>query len=534
MAKFQHKFYQVRKRLIPAVPGCIVGTEMLLDRETCRKARLARDARFDGRFFIGVRTTKIFCRPICPAVSPREEHVEYYPSAAAAAAAGLRPCLRCRPECAPGTPAWNGSSSTVSRALREIAGGALDAAGVDNLAGRLGVGERHLRRLFLEHLGAPPIAVAQTHRLLSAKRLLDETDLPLSTVALAAGFGSVRRFNHAFRETWNRTPRELRKNRRGVRGRGLCFRLRYRPPLDWNALVGFLAARAIPGVEYVENGSYRRSILMAGAPGTIELSHGASDVILEIDHARPECLLGIVSRVRRLFDLDADPVAIASCLSSDALLRPLLKARPGLRVPGAWDGFELGIRAILGQQISVKGASTLAGRLVERYGPRLESARLGVTHLFPRPEAGHPRSAAKHLAGADLASIGLPQKRAEALSAFSAAVASGRLVLDGSAAPEQTRERLRSIAGVGGWTAGYVAMRALGDPDAFPAADLVLLRAARAGTARELLGFAERWRPWRAYAALHLWQGVNDGNLLHPRLLHLDAEPSRKAAAGGR
>jgi AraC family transcriptional regulator of adaptative response / DNA-3-methyladenine glycosylase II len=310
----------------------------------------------------------------------------------------------------------------------------------------------------------------------------------------------------------------------------LCFRLRYRPPFDWDALVGFLSTRAIPGVEHVENGIYRRSILAAGVPGIIELSHGDSDVILEIDHARPECLLGIVSRVRRLCDLDADPVAIASCLSSDALLGPLVKARPGLRVPGAWDGFELGIRAILGQQISVRGASTLAGRLVQRYGRPLESARPGVTHLFPRAE---------ELAGADLASIGLPRTRAETLSAFSAAVASGQLVLDGTAAPEETRERLRSIAGIGEWTAGYVAMRALNDPDAFPAADLVLLRAAGAGTARELQGFAERWRPWRAYAALHLWQGVNDGNLQHPNLLRpnllrLDGKPRRKAAAGGR
>jgi AraC family transcriptional regulator of adaptative response / DNA-3-methyladenine glycosylase II len=504
-----------------------------LDRETCRKARLARDARFDGRFFIGVRTTKIFCRPICPAISPREGNVDYYPSAASAAAAGLRPCLRCRPECAPGTPAWNGSSSTVSRALREIAAGALDAAGVGDLADRLGVGERHLRRLFLEHLGAPPVAVAQTHRLLSAKRLLDETDLPVSTVALAAGYGSVRRFNHVFRETWNRSPRQLRETRRdgrrGARGKGLCFRLRYRPPFDWDALLGFLSTRSIPGVEHVEDGIYRRSILVAGVAGMIELSHSAPkvaapEVILEIDHARPECLLGIVSRVRRLCDLDADPVAIASGLSSDAVLRPLVDARPGLRVPGAWDGFELGIRAILGQQISVRGASTLAGRLVERYGRPFESARRGVTHLFPRAE---------DLAGADLASIGLPSKRAETLSAFSAAVASGQLVLDGSAAPEETRERLRSIAGIGDWTAGYVCMRALNDPDAFPTADLVLLRAAGAGTARELQGFAERWRPWRAYAALHLWQGVNDGNLRHPNLLRLDGKPGWKAAAGG-
>ncbi len=491
---------------------------MQLDRETCRKARLARDARFDGRFFIGVRTTKIFCRPICPAPSPHEKNIEYYPSAAAAAITGLRPCLRCRPECAPGTPAWNGSSSTVSRALREIAEGALDAAGVGDLAGRLGVGDRHLRRLFLEHLGAPPIAVAQTHRLLSAKRLIDETDLPLRTVALAAGFGSVRRFNHTIRETWQQAPRELRKMRRD-RGPGLSFRLRYRPPFDWDALLAFLEARAIPGVECVENRCYRRSIVVAGVPGVIELSHGACEVILQIDHPRPESLLGIVSRVRRFCDLDADPMAIASAFATDDLLRPLAIARPGLRVPGAWDGFELGIRAILGQQVSVRGASTLAGRLVARFGQPLESGRSGVTHMFPRPG---------DLASANLASIGLPQKRADTLSAFSAAVASGALALDNSATPDEVRERLRSIPGIGEWTAEYVAMRALNDPDAFPAADLVLLRAAGVHAARELKAIAERWRPWRAYAALHLWQGVKDGSRLY-----LDGKPRRKAAAGG-
>ncbi|HTC33936.1 MAG TPA: AlkA N-terminal domain-containing protein [Bryobacteraceae bacterium] len=497
---------------------------MQLDRETCRKARLAHDARFDGRFFIGVRTTKVFCRPICPAPSPREQNVEYYPSAAAAAMAGLRPCLRCRPECAPGTPAWNGSSSTVSRALREISEGALDAAGVRDLAERLGIGDRHLRRLFLEHLGAPPIAVAQTNRLLSAKRLLDETDLPVSTVALAAGFGSVRRFNHTIHETWQRTPRELRKTRRAERGPRACntgpsFRLRYRPPFDWDALLGFLEARAIPGVECVENGRYRRSIVVGGVPGVIELSHGVCEVVLQIDHPRPESLLGIVSRVRRLCDLDADPGAIASALATDDLLRPLVDARPGLRVPGAWDGFELGIRAILGQQVSVRGASTLAGRLVARFGRPLDSGRPGVTHLFP---------GAEDLASTDLASIGLPQKRADTLCAFSAAVASGALALDNSATPEQIRERLRSIPGIGEWTAEYIAMRALHDPDAFPAADLVLLRAAGVRAARELKAIAERWRPWRAYAALHLWQGVKDGSCLQ-----MDGKPRRKAAVGG-
>ncbi len=493
---------------------------MALDRETCRKARLARDARFDGRFFIGVRTTKIFCRPICPAPSPREENVEYYPSAAAAAAAGLRPCLRCRPECAPGTPAWNGSSATVARALREIADGALDAAGVDRLATRLGVGERHLRRLFIEHLGAPPVAVAQTHRLLSAKRLVDETDLSITALAMASGFGSVRRFNETFRRTWGRSPREMRKMRRTPRSPGFRFRLRYRPPFDWHALLAFLSSRAIPGVESVQQGVYRRSIALNGLPGMVEVSQGNSELVLEIDGVRPEGLLATVSRVKRAFDLDADPLAIGSCLETDPLLRPLIEARPGLRVPGAWDPFELAIRAILGQQVSVAGASTLAGRLAARFGRPLQTARSGITHLFPRPE---------DLADADIACIGIPRKRAETMRAFAAAVVTRELPLDGSTPAEEVRHRLQSLPGVGPWTAGYIALRALGDPDAFPSGDLVLIRAAGTGTAAELDRRAESWRPWRAYAAPHLWQGARDG-----RLLSLDRKPYRKAAAGGR
>jgi AraC family transcriptional regulator of adaptative response / DNA-3-methyladenine glycosylase II len=491
-----------------------------LDRETCRKARLARDPRFDGRFFIGVRTTKIFCRPICPARSPREENIEYYPSPAAAAAAGLRPCLRCRPECAPGTPAWNGSSTTVARALREITEGALDDDGVRRLAARLGVGDRHLRRLFIEHLGAPPVAVAQTHRLLSAKRLLDETGLPITAIAMASGFGSVRRFNETFRRTWNRSPREQRKLRRTPEAAGLRFRLHYRPPFDWAALLAFLAPRAIPGVESVSAGVYRRSIAPGAVPGIIEVSHGNSEIILEIDHPRPEHLLAIVSRVRRLFDLDADPLAIAASLETDPLLRPRVRARPGLRVPGAWDAFELCIRAILGQQVSVRGASTLTGRLVARFGRPLPLAHGGVTHLFPD---------AADLAEVDVASIGIPGKRADAIRALAAAVAAQQLILDGSAPPEDVRARLRSLAGIGEWTAGYIAMRALGDPDAFPTGDLVLVRAAQARTARELETSAEQWRPWRSYAAMHLWQGVRDGHLLS-----MDRKPHRKTAAGGR
>lgn len=490
----------------------------MLDRETCRKARITRDARFDGRFFIGVRTTKIFCRPVCPAPPPREENVTYYASAAAAAADGLRPCLRCRPECAPGTPAWNGSSTTVARALREIAEGALDAAGVQHLSERLGIGDRHLRRLFVEHLGAPPVAVAQTYRLLSAKRLLDETGLPITTIAMASGFGSVRRFNDTFRRTWGRTPRELRSVHRTATA-GLRFQLRYRPPFDWEALLAFLAARAIPGVESVADNCYRRSICVAGEPGIIAVSHGRRSVILEIQYPRPEHLLAIVSRVRRLFDLDADPLAIGGFLETDGLLRPLVRAHPGLRVPGAWDAFELGVRAILGQQISVRGASTLAGRLAARFGRVLDSGREGVTHLFPRPG---------DLAQADVAAIGLTRKRADTVRAFARAVAEGKVNLDLCTAPAELREQLHGVPGIGSWTAGYIALRACSDPDAFPSGDLALLRAAGAVTAGELDSRAENWRPWRAYAAMYLWQGVKDDYLLR-----LDRKPHRKAVAGG-
>ena len=505
----------VRKQLVCRWLRAIVNSEVTIDRETCRKARLARDPRFDGRFFIGVRTTRIFCRPICPARPPLEGNVDYYPSAAAAAAAGLRPCLRCRPECAPGTPAWNGSSTTVARALREIAEGALDEAGVSGLAERLGVTDRHLRRLFIEHLGAPPIAVAQTHRLLSAKRLLDDTALPVSAIALASGFGSIRRFNDTFRRTWGRSPRELRKQRRAPEDTGLQLRLRYRPPFDWAALLAFLETRAIPGVEWVGDGVYRRSIAPGGVSGVIAVSHADSEVIVRIDHPRPEAMLTVVSRVRRLFDLDADPLAIASCLSGDPLLMPLIAARPGLRVPGAWDGFELAIRAVLGQQVSVRGASTLAGRLVERFGRPLATAAEGVTHLFPRAE---------DLADADVSSIGIPAKRAETVRSIAACVKTeGRL----ETCP--TLQQLCGLPGIGEWTAGYVGMRAFGDPDAFPSGDLVLLRAASAASPRELERRAERWRPWRAYAALHLWQGVRDG-----LLLSMDEKPRRKAAAGVR
>ena len=514
---------------------------MDLDPVTCRRARLANDARFAGRFFVGVKTTGVFCRPICPAVSPRECNVEYFPTAAAAAEAGFRACLRCRPECAPGTPAWTGASATVARALRLIGDGALEADGVDALAARLGVGARHLRRLFRAHLGARPVAIAPTRRLLSAKRLIDETDLPLTAIAMAAGYGSIRRFNAAFLASYGRSPRDLRRHTlvvrnpttdRRSRGRdphaGLrtpdsehrtsdighrttpgesvlpryVFQLRYRPPFDWDALLAFLGPRAIPGVELVDGSAYRRSIQIAGATGWLEVTAREPGALqVSIEFPEPAQMLRIVSRVRRMFDLDADPMAIDAHLARDPMLAPLVARRPGLRVPGAWDGFELGVRAILGQQVSVAAATTLAGRLAAQFGRPMEPAAQagdGLTHTFPPPAA---------VVAARASDIGVPARRGEAIQRFADAVARGVVSFEGGVAAGAFRERLLELPGIGEWTTEYIALRALGDPDAFPSGDLGLLRATGLGSAGDLLKRAQAWRPWRAYAALHFWTG---------------------------
>ena len=481
---------------------------LALDREVCERARLARDARFDGRFFIGVTTTGVFCRPICPVRPAKERNVRYFPSAAAAADAGFRPCLRCRPEAAPGTPAWRGTAATVSRALRLIAEGALDDGSVEQLAARLGIGARHLTRLFKRHLGATPRAVAATRRLLFAKKLLDETDLPLAQVAHGAGFGSLRRFIEVFRKTYGSAPGKLRRaGRRRAAGAvtdGLVLRLPFRPPLDWSALVRYLGARAIPGVEAVGPDGYRRSLILDGQPSRIAIHAvpGQHHLELRVEAAPAGALLHLVERARRLFDLDADPAEIASHLARDPALAPLLRAHRGLRVPGAWDGFELAVRAILGQQVSVKGATTLAGRVVEAAGtPLADRLEPGLTHLFPSPRA---------LAEADLTGIGLPRARARAIQALADAVDRGEVAFDAAADPAVLQRQLTALPGIGPWTAQYIAMRALGEPDAFPERDLGLLRsAARLNLAQDtdgLLARAEAWRPWRAYAALCLWQ----------------------------
>jgi len=474
------------------------------------RARLARDARFDGRFFVGVKTTGIYCRPICPAVPPKSENVTFYPSAAAAAEAGYRPCLRCRPECAPGTPAWSGTSTTVRRGLRLIAEGALDEDSVEQLAERLGVTARHLRRLFSRHVGASPLAVAHTQRLHFAKRLIDESDLPMAAVAQAAGYGSVRRFNDTFCRTYGRAPRELRRRRElpVEPGDALSVQLHYRKPYDWQAMLDFLAERATPGVEQVLGDAYLRTVDFDGAPAVIEVCKDSQDSLRVALHGVPTtAIFGAVQRVRAMLDLDAPVAEIAAHLESDARLGPLLRSHPGIRVPGAWDGFELLVRAILGQQISVKGATTLAGRLARRYGTPItppgslahRGDGLQLSHLFPT----HHK-----LARARFSGVGLTGARAATLRQAACAAASGQIGFDQAQQPDEFRSRLVTLPGIGDWTAQYVAMRALKDPDAFPSKDLGLTKAL-AGSAGSLENRAESWRPWRAYAAVLLWSSLS-------------------------
>jgi len=480
---------------------------MDLDRTACYRAISTRDARFDGRLFVGVKTTGIYCRPICPARTPNFENVSFYPSAAAAQEAGFRPCLRCRPEISPELAFWRGTSNTVSRALALIEAGGLDDDDVEGLANRLGVGARQLRRLFHRHVGASPVAVAQTRRVLLAKQLIHETSLPMAEVALASGFNSVRRFNETFRELFDRSPATLRH----VRDRGRCeagsltVRLAYRPPYDWDTMLSFLGRRAIPGVELVSSDSYKRSIAFGGHSGVVTVTPADNNrVDVAIRFPDMAALPQIIARVRRVFDLAADPDTIGAHLALDPMLAPLVAARPGLRVPGAWDGFELAVRAIFGQQITVAAATELLGRLVQQYGaplPQGMSDGEGLSRLFPQPA---------RIAGVDLTTLGMPGARAMAVTSLAQVIAADPAIFGRGAGLEEAIAKLRSLPGIGEWTAQYIAMRELREPDAFPAADIGLLRAMAGADGRrpspaQLLSRAERWRPWRAYAALHLW-----------------------------
>ena len=477
---------------------------MVLDADACYRALLTRDARFDGRFFTCVRTTGIYCRPICPARTPKPENVVFLPSAAAAQAAGFRPCLRCRPEASPEIGAWHGTASTVSRAIALIASGALDEGGVEALAARLGMGERQLRRLFRQHLGASPKAVAQARRVHLAKQLVTETALPMAEVALAAGFGSLRRFNDIFRALYGRPPGTLRRGAAQPAPSAVTLTLPFRPPYDWDAMLGFLAARAIADVERVEDGCYARSIALDGAQGSIAVRRAgrADALVATIRFPRIASLPRIVERIRRVFDLGADPAAIGAHLARDPRLAPLLAARPGLRVPGAWDGFELAVRAILGQQITVAAARALAGKLASCCGDPMIATEDGIARLFPRPEQVATVPELSRV-------LGMPRTRGASITGLAEAALADPSLFEPGPALEQAIPRLRALPGIGEWTAQYIAMRALREPDAFPAADIGLLRAMATDAGRptpaQLLAHAEAWRPWRAYAVLHLW-----------------------------
>ena len=479
-----------------------------------------RDVRFDGRLFVGVTSTGIYCRPVCPARPPKPENCRFFTSAAAAQQAGFRPCLRCRPETAPELATWRGTSNTVHRGLALIADGALDGdASVDALAARLGIGERQLRRLFDQHLGVSPIAVAQTRRVLFAKQLIHDSRLPMAEIASAAGFGSVRRFNETFQQLFRRPPSALRRKavvalpEGSVAAAGVTVRLRYRPPYDWDAMLGYLRARAIDGVEWLDGERYVRSVAHGGEVGTVEIVHVPDRESLAATIRFPcvRALPGIIARVRRVFDLGAAVTRIGAHLAKDRLLAPLVARRPGLRVPGGWDGFELAVRAVLGQQVTVEAGRRLVVQLVRAcggvvpVGDRREPAEPRVSRVFP---------SAAQVAAADLSVLGMPgSRRATLVAVAEAALAEPRL-FEPLATIEDTVARLCAIRGIGDWTAHYIALRAAREPDAFPASDVGLLRSAadRKGvrpSAVALAARAERWRPWRAYAAQHLW--VADG-----------------------
>jgi len=492
----------------PALSATV--SAMVFDSERFWQVLELGDPRFDGWVFCGVKTTGIYCRPSCPARTPKRENVRFFATAAAAQSAGFRACKRCRPDATPGSPDWDLRADLVGRAMRLIADGIVDREGVTGLAARLGYSERHVHRQLLASVGAGPLALACAQRAQSARLLLETTDVSITDVAFAAGFQSVRQFNATVREVFAMTPGELRartrRNEHTDGGGGISLRLPYRAPLDGEGLLAFLALRAVPGLEELDGDTYRRSLRLAHGHGTVELrpAEGHVHACFRLDDVRD--LAAAIERSRALLDLDSDPQSVLEVLGEDPLLGALVRGTPGRRVAGHVDPHELAIRAVLGQQVSVLGARTLAARLLASCGEPLRRPLGTVTHAFPTAQA---------LAASDPEQLAMPRARRRALLSLAGALASGELALDVGAERAQARRRLSALVGVGPWTCEYIAMRALRDPDAFLASDLgvrhALERLGHDGRPAAAARVAERWRPYRAYAVAHLWASLHPG-----------------------
>jgi AraC family transcriptional regulator, regulatory protein of adaptative response / DNA-3-methyladenine glycosylase II len=478
---------------------------MELDADSCFRAVRARDRRFDGRFFVAISSTHIYCRPICPARPAKRGNMHFYSSAAAAEGAGFRPCLRCRPERAPGLAPVDAVSRLVGAAIAGIEEHALSSARVKDLAASLGVSDRHLRRVTESQLGVSPIELAQTQRLLLAKRLLGETSLSQTEIAFASGFGSVRRFNALFKSRYGLSPRALRGGAHPKEG--LHCQLEFRPPFAWHSLLDYLRLRAVPGVEMADATHYRRTVAIDSAAGWIAVSQGKKDNALnvELSPSLAPVIGAVIARVKRLFDLGAVPDAVSALLLPDPLLGKTVRRIPGLRVAGAFDGFELAVRAILGQQVSVKGATTLAGRWAQAFGTPIATPYPQLNRLTPTAQQ------ITAVTADEISALGIVGARARCLVQLAPAVLDKRVILSFAPNVEEQIDALMCLPGIGPWTAQYIAMRALHWPDAFPSGDLMLLRAANANQ-KQLKHLAEAWRPWRAYATHYLWQSLG----VHP------------------
>jgi AraC family transcriptional regulator, regulatory protein of adaptative response / DNA-3-methyladenine glycosylase II len=482
---------------------------MNLEPDVCYRALTARDPRFDGLFFVGVTSTRIYCRPICPARTPGRENCRFFSSAAAAERSRFRPCLRCRPELSPGNAPVDAVGRTARLAATRIGAGIMnDEGSLETLAGEMGVGSRHLRRVLRQELGVSPVELAQTHRLLLAKQLLTETALPIIDVAFASGFASLRRFNALFRARYRLTPSDIRKTKdRGDLGESIRLTLAYRPPFDWETLLRFLAGRAVTGVEAVVGRSYLRTVALGELRGWLKVEPviGRHSLKVELPMSLAGALPQVLAKLRNLFDLDARPDVIAGHLGRDDHLGVGVANNPGLRVPGAFDGFELAARAVLGQQVSVRAATTLAGRFADAFGEPIETPFPALTRLGPSPA----RVADARLD--ELTDLGLVAARADSVRALARAVCDKAVSLEPGPDPLAGTERLMAVPGIGPWTAQYIAMRGLRWPDAFPHSDLGLRKALGGRSPCEVLALAEAWRPWRAYAAMHLWNRPTNG-----------------------